>query len=76
MARESAHRIREHKDFWRIMRDSTREKSEEAYQEHLHRIVKNKGVKQSPEGEDQNANRWYKKMRTALPKEWIQDKYN
>ena len=56
------------------MRDSASEKSEEAYQEHLHRIAKNKGVKHSPKGEDQN--RWFKKMRTALPKEWIQDKYN
>ena len=74
-ARESASKVREHKDLWRIMRDSQNGKYKEAHQYQLQRIVKNKSIHNSPEVHqehrpDPDARR-FKKTRTALPKEWI-----
>ena len=43
----------------------------------MQRIVKNKSINKSPDDHpDSDAlNKRFKKTRTALPKEWIQDKY-
>ena len=43
-AKESATSVREHKEVWRTIQTSKKEKMEEAYQERLYRMAKNKGI--------------------------------